>query len=57
MQFHIEFERMSPEAHQDFLESLGIEKNEVSLIRNMSIKTTTKSNNATPTDAKNFAAD
>ena len=40
MQFHIEFERMSPEAHQDFLESLGMRKKEAGLIREMS-KTTT----------------
>ncbi|MDH3902907.1 MAG: MerR family transcriptional regulator [Xanthomonadales bacterium] len=34
--WHIEFERTSPEAHQDFLESLGIEKNEVAAIRDWS---------------------
>jgi len=34
--WHIEFEKMSPEAHQDFLESLGIEKNEVLSIRKIS---------------------
>jgi DNA-binding transcriptional MerR regulator len=34
--WHIEFERASPEAHQDFLESLGIEKYEVTAIRNWS---------------------
>jgi len=31
--WHIEFERTSPEAHQDFLESLGIEKDEAAAIR------------------------
>jgi len=31
--WHIEFERTSPEAHQDFLESLGIGKNEIASIR------------------------
>ena len=31
--WHIEFERLSPQAHQDFLESLGIEKNEIDQIR------------------------
>ena len=34
--WHIEFERSSPEAHQDFLESLGIEKDEVAAIRDWS---------------------
>ena len=34
--WHIEFERTSPEAHQDFLESLGIEKDEVAAIRDWS---------------------
>ena len=34
--WHIEFERASPEAHQDFLESLGIEKDEVAAIRDWS---------------------
>lgn len=34
--WHVEFERTSPEAHQDFLESLGIEKDEVSAIRDWS---------------------
>ena len=34
--WHIEFERTSPEAHQDFLESLGIEKHEVAAIRDWS---------------------
>jgi len=31
--WHIEFEKTSPEAHQDFLESIGIEKDEIELIR------------------------
>ena len=34
--WHIEFETTSPEAHQDFLESIGIEKDEITLIRNWS---------------------
>ena len=34
--WHIEFERMSPEAHQDFLESIGIDKNEINAIRKWS---------------------
>jgi len=32
-QWHIEFEKTSPEAHQDFLESIGIEKDEIESIR------------------------
>jgi len=31
--WHIEFEKTSPEAHQDFLESLGIPKREIATIR------------------------
>ena len=31
--WHIEFEKTSPEAHQDFLESIGIEKDEIDSIR------------------------
>jgi hypothetical protein len=31
--WHIEFEKTSPEAHQDFLESLGIEEDEIEAIR------------------------
>ncbi len=31
--WHIAFESTSPEAHQDFLESIGIEKNEIKSIR------------------------
>lgn len=34
--WHIEFEKQSPEAHQDFLESLGIEKSEIANIRRLS---------------------
>ena len=31
-QWHIEFEKTSPEAHQDFLESIGIETDEIKMI-------------------------
>jgi len=31
--WHVEFERMSPEAHQDFLESLGIPARDIAKIR------------------------
>ena len=34
--WHIEFEKTSPEAHQDFLESIGIEKDEIISIREWS---------------------
>lgn len=34
--WHIEFEKTSPEAHQDFLESIGIEDEEILLIRKWS---------------------
>lgn len=34
--WHIEFEKTSPEAHQDFLESIGIEDDEIELIREWS---------------------
>ena len=34
--WHMEFEKTSPEAHQDFLESLGIEKCEIAAIRDWS---------------------
>ena len=34
--WHIEFEATSPEAHQDFLESIGIKNDEIELIRNWS---------------------
>lgn len=31
--WHIEFEKLSPQAHQDFLESLGLEDDEIGRIR------------------------
>ncbi len=34
--WHVEFEKTSPEAHQDFLESIGIEKDEITIIREWS---------------------
>lgn len=34
--WHAEFERNFPEAHQDFLESLGIPKEEIAMIRRLS---------------------
>jgi DNA-binding transcriptional MerR regulator len=34
--WHIEFERSSPEAHQDFLESIGIDSDEIVSIRKCS---------------------
>ena len=34
--WHAEFERSAPQAHQDFLESIGIEPNEITLIRGRS---------------------
>jgi hypothetical protein len=34
--WHIEFEKTSPEGHQDFLESIGIENQEIELIREWS---------------------
>jgi DNA-binding transcriptional MerR regulator len=34
--WHVEFERMAPKAHQDFLESLGLPKTEVARIRRRS---------------------
>jgi DNA-binding transcriptional MerR regulator len=34
--WHIEFERSSPEAHQDFLESIGIDNDEIASIREWS---------------------
>lgn len=37
--WHAEFERLAPDAHQDFLESLGIPAKEVQLIRTFSKKT------------------
>ncbi|MEN8251470.1 MAG: MerR family transcriptional regulator [Bacteroidota bacterium] len=36
--WHIAFESSSPEAHQDFLESLGISSEEVTFIREQSVK-------------------
>jgi len=35
--WHIEFEKASPEAHRDFLESLGIDKDEIASIREWSL--------------------
>lgn len=40
--WHIEFEKMSPEAHQDFLESLGIDKEEIKIIRGFSSNSDTR---------------
>jgi DNA-binding transcriptional MerR regulator len=34
--WHVEFERLSPEAHQDFLESLGLDGGEIARIRRRS---------------------
>lgn len=34
--WHVEFERLSPEAHQDFLESLGLGEEEIKRIRRRS---------------------
>jgi len=34
--WHVEFEKSSPEAHQDFLESIGIEDDEIAMIRQWS---------------------
>lgn len=56
-EWHVQFERMSPEAHQDFLESLGMKKQEVQLIRAISKISTAKSNKANSADAKSRAAD
>ena len=33
--WHIQFEKTSPEAHQDFLESIGIDPDEIRLIRGL----------------------
>jgi DNA-binding transcriptional MerR regulator len=38
--WHVEFERMAPKAHQDFLESLGLPKTEVARIRRWSASRT-----------------
>ncbi|MFK5971351.1 MAG: MerR family transcriptional regulator [Candidatus Marithrix sp.] len=40
--WHIEFEKSSPEAHQDFLESLGIPTEEITTIRKWSVKNVKK---------------
>jgi DNA-binding transcriptional MerR regulator len=37
--WHVEFERMAPKAHQDFLESLGLPRAEVARIRGWSRQT------------------
>jgi len=34
--WHIEFEQLAPEAHQDFLESLGVQESEIKSIRKLS---------------------
>ncbi|MEN8133472.1 MAG: MerR family DNA-binding transcriptional regulator [Pseudomonadota bacterium] len=34
LRWHTEFERLSPEAHQDFLEALGLPETEIRDIRN-----------------------
>jgi len=39
-QWHVAFERTSPEAHQDFLESLGLSAPEIAAIRSWSAKET-----------------
>jgi len=36
LRWHGEFERLSPESHQDFLESLNIDENEIQAIRSRS---------------------
>lgn len=36
--WHTEFEKRSPEAHQDFLESLGIDEKEIRNIRRLSVQ-------------------
>lgn len=43
--WHVEFEKMSPEAHQDFLESLGITVEEIALIRKWSAENSWSKNN------------
>lgn len=42
--WHIEFEKLAPEAHQDFLESLGIRSKEINSIREFSQKGKVKRN-------------
>lgn len=37
LKWHSEFERLSPESHQDFLESLNIDENEIQAIRRQSM--------------------
>jgi hypothetical protein len=34
--WHAEFEKNLPEAHQDFLESLGVPEDEITMIRKLS---------------------
>lgn len=36
--WHVQFEKMEPDAHQEFLESLGIEAAEIKKIRKFSSK-------------------
>ena len=36
MRWHVEFERLSPQAHQDFLENLGLDEEEISSVREAS---------------------
>ena len=36
--WHVQFEKMEPEAHQEFLESLGIKPDEIKKIREWSRK-------------------
>ncbi|RKZ49134.1 MAG: MerR family transcriptional regulator [Candidatus Parabeggiatoa sp. nov. 3] len=43
--WHVEFEKMSPDLHQDFLESLGISVDEIALIRKNSLKNSWLENN------------
>jgi len=40
--WHVEFERQSPEAHQDFLESLGLDHSEIDRIRDWSRSSSTE---------------
>ena len=44
--WHIEFERTSPQAHQDVLESISIEKDEIDEIRDWPRKNATKANSS-----------
>lgn len=43
LRWHIEFERLTPQAHQDFLESLGLEDDEIERIRQWSREARTDS--------------